>query len=402
MAKWECLVCEQSREADVFYPFCSQCGQPLIIPPPKARGEIDLTASASLKKFRSFLSLPRVDEKFTLGEGNTPLLRLYRLEKKLGLSFPLLAKNEMANPTHSFKDRGTAVVIQHAVQSGIKNIGTVSTGNMAASTAAYGAKAGLKTFILLKEDAAVEKTISTGIYGASLFQVKGDYGELFWKSLQVGKKLGIYFANSCDPYRLQGYQLTSLEIYLQLGRRGPQYVFVPVSSGGHLTGLLLGFLELKKRKMIARLPHFVGVQASGCAPLSQAWVNGKDQYTRIKKPHTVAHAISNPAPPAGNLVLHLLRKYGGSFLSVSDREIIKAQWELALREGLFCDPAAATPLAGLKKWLRLNPQLKPANVVLILTGSGLKDLAPVKEEGKISLISVSISGLEEALCSLTF
>ena len=400
MEKWFCLHCEKLHEPDIHSPFCSECGSPLAPWSQRTGRHFHLDRTSSLEKFKSFLPLDTLEKGLLLGEGNTPLLRLFRLEKRWKANFAIYAKNEMVNPTHSFKDRGTAVVIQKAVALKIKKIGTVSTGNMASSTAAYGAKAGLKVFILLKEDASLEKTISTGIYGAHLIRVKGDYGELFRESYRIGKKVGIYFANSCDPYRLEGYKLTSFEIYFQLGKKVPEYIFVPVSSGGHLVGLILGFLELKKEGLIKNLPHFIGLQAAGCSPLVQAWKKGLDEVRPAKEPQTIAHAISNPAPPAGRLVLKLLRKFNGEMLAVTDEEIMRAQAELAALEGLFCDPASATTLAGLKKWLRLNRQPELREAVLILTGTGLKDLTPVKEKGKISLISASLTGLEEALTSL--
>lgn len=400
MEKWYCLHCLQFQEPDIHSPFCQLCGSPLIIWPLKTGRRFNLSRPSSLEKFKSFLPLSRLEDKLMLGEGNTPLIRLYQLEKRLGVAFPIYAKNEMVNPTHSFKDRGTAVVVQKALALKIKKIGTVSTGNMAASTAAYGAKAGLKTFVLLKEDASLEKTLSTGIYGAYLIRVKGNYGELFKESYRIGKKVGIYFANSCDPYRLEGYKITSFEIFLQLGERAPDYLFVPVSSGGHLVGLILGFLDLKREGLIKRLPHFIGLQAKGCSPIVQSWKRNLKEIIPIKEPQTIAHAISNPSPPAGKLVLKLLREIGGEMLAVTDEEIIRAQSELASLEGFFCDPASATTLAGLKKWHRLNRQIKPREAILVLTGTGLKDLSPVKERGKISLISVSLSGLEEALSSL--
>jgi len=400
MEKWFCLHCERLQEPEIYSPFCPECGSPLTVWSQKRGRRFYLDRVSSLEKFKSFLPLDNLDKGLLLGEGNTPLLRLFRLEKRLKANFAIYAKNEMVNPTHSFKDRGTAVVMQKAMALKIKKIGTVSTGNMASSTAAYGAKAGLKVFILLKEDAPLEKTISTGIYGAHLIRVKGDYGELFKESYRIGQKVGIYFANSCDPYRLEGYKLTSFEIYFQLGKRVPEYIFVPVSSGGHLVGLILGFLELKKEGLIKRLPQFIGLQAAGCSPLVQAWKKGLDEVKPAKEPQTIAVAISNPAPPAGRLVLKLLRKYDGQMLETTDEEIMRAQAELAVVEGLFCDPASAITLAGLKKWLRLHPESKLREAVLILTGTGLKDLTPVKEKGKISLISASLTGLEEALTSL--
>lgn len=334
-----------------------------------------------LEKFRHFLPLPSVDPRLSLGEGNTPLVPLRRLQEKHGLP-ALLGKNETMNPTHSFKDRGTAVVIQRAVGLGIKKIGTVSTGNMAASTAAYAARAGLESHILLKADTSLAKMLSTRVYGARVEKMKEDYGQLFRKSFALGRRKGIYFANSVDPLRIEGYKTLAYEIFLGLGRRAPRFVFVPVSSGGNLVGILRGFLDLKEEGLINGLPVFVGVQAKGCSPLSRAFEQGQEKFKRIIRPKTIAHAISNPDPPAGNLVLKLIRETGGLILDVTDQEMLRAQKELATLEGIFADPASATTLAALIKMrnqLKWTGHSRPGRlrgeIVVVITGSGLKSLS---------------------------
>jgi threonine synthase len=349
----------------------------MVVAYPPRRRAMALERQLSLEKYRDFLPIRSVDRKISLGEGNTPLVPLYRVMRYH--NFPLvLAKNETMNPTHSFKDRGTAVAVQKAFSLGIKKIGTVSTGNMAASTAAYGAKAGLKTFIFFKEGSSREKILSTGIHGAELFQAKADYGELFRKSFEIGRKKNIYFMNSVDPMRIEGYKVTAYEVFIGLERRTPQFVFVPVSSGGHLVGLIRGFQDLKDEGLILQMPVFVGIQAKGCSPLSKAFSEGKDRFRRVFKTKTIAHAISNPDPPAGNLVLKLIREAGGLLMDVTDREILAAQRELAEREGILADPASATTLAGLIRLSREAKLLK-GEIVLIITGSGLKTMEVLKK-----------------------
>jgi threonine synthase len=377
MIRLKCLFCLKKYPLDIFDPFCPQCGEPMVVTYPPRRRTIALERSLSLEKYRDFLPLASIDKKISLGEGNTPLVPLYRLMNNHHLPL-VLAKNETMNPTHSFKDRGTAVAVQKAVSLGIKKIGTVSTGNMAASTAAYGAKAGLKTFVFFKQGSSLEKVLSTGIHGAKLFQVRGDYGELFRKSFEIGRKEGIYFMNSVDPMRIEGYKVTAYEIFVGLERRAPRFVFVPVSSAGHLVGLIRGFQDLKDERFISQMPVFVGVQARGCSPLSKAFSEGKDRFQRIFKTQTIAHAISNPDPPAGNLVLKLIREVGGLLMDVTDREILTAQRELAEREGILADPASATTLAGLIKYSK-DIKLLRGEIVLIITGSGLKAMEVLKK-----------------------
>ena len=384
MERLVCLFCQKKHPLNLFDPFCPRCGEPMLIAYSPRPRKILPDCPLSLEKFRHFLPLPAVDRSLSLGEGSTPLVPLFQLRKKYNLS-SVLAKNETMNPTHSFKDRGTAVVIQRAVALGIKAVGTVSTGNMAASTAAYAAKAGLKSHILLKADTSPEKFMSTLVYGAKVLKMEGDYGQLFRQSFILGRKKGIYFANSVDPLRIEGYKTASYEIFLSLGRRVPQHIFVPVSSGGNLVGMIKGFMDLKEEGWIPEMPNFIGVQAEGCPPLARAFRQEKEKFERVAVARTIAHAISNPDPPAGNLVLKLIRETGGAILDVTDKEILHAQKELASLEGIFADPASATTLAALIK-IQNQPQWTVSklkrklggDIVLVITGSGLKTLSESK------------------------
>ena len=395
MIELECLFCEEKHRLDLFNSFCPECGEPLLFFTPRRKRKFALDKILTLEKFLEFLPLSRVDPRLSLGEGNTPLVPLRRLRQKYGFP-PVFAKNEAMNPTGSFKDRGTAVAVQKASEMGIKRIGTVSTGNMAASTAAYGAKAGFKTFVFLKEDSTPEKILSTGIHGAVLVKVKGDYGKLFKASFEIGKKQNIYFMNSVDPLRIEGYKITGYEIFLQLGCRAPRYIFVPVSSGGHLIGLIRSFQDLKREGLIQSLPIFVGVQAKGCSPLAHAFAQGMSKFHRLSRAETIAHAISNPAPPAGNLVLKLIRENTGSIMAVTDREILAAQRELAEFEGIFADPASATTLAGLIKLSKSRRSRPRDEAVLVITGSGLKSMETLKKQN-IAVHKASLERLYSAL-----
>jgi threonine synthase len=395
MDRLECLFCARRYPLDVFEIFCPFCHEPMLISSTPRKRSFALDRSLSLEKYQSFLPLAHVTKTLSLGEGDTPLLPLDRVRRKHHLP-PVYAKNETINPTQSFKDRGTAVAVQKAVSLGIKSIGTVSTGNMAGSTAAYGARAGLRTIVLLKADTPPEKIRAAGIYGPILLKVRGDYGELFAASLEIGRKHGIYFMNSIDPLRIEGYKITGYEIFQQLGGRVPRYLFVPVSSGGHLIGLMRAFLDLKEEGFTEELPVFVGVQAKGCSPVARAFAGGKARYSSFPHPATIAHAISNPAPPGGNLVLKLVRENKGMVMAVTDAEILAAQRELAELEGIFADPASATVLAALIKLSRRQRMSLKDEVVLVITGSGLKSMETT-ERLNIPVHQTSLSRLEKAL-----
>ncbi len=391
----ECLFCGKRAPLDVFSPFCPDCREPMFFAREKGKRRLQAERALPLERWLDFLPLDRIDPELGLGEGDTPFIHLKKLSSGGGLP-EVYAKFEAQNPTMSFKDRGTTAAVQKAVAMGFKRIGTVSTGNMAASTAAYGARAGLETTVLLKEETAAQSLLAAGIFGPRLVRVRGDYGSLFFRSLEIGRKLGIYFMNSVDPVRIEGYKVTAFEIFLQCGKKAPGSIFVPVSSGGHFIGLMRGFEDLLAEGLIDQYPTFVGVQAEGCAPLARAFAAGLVKYKRLDGADTIAHAISNPAPPAGNAVLRIVREHGGMVVSVSDAEILDAQRALAEREGLFCQPESAVTWAALK---RLSGQEKPkpgASAVLVLTGSGLK--APKALESQpIRAEDAALEDLEKTL-----
>jgi len=391
----ECLFCQKTYPLNLFYPFCPDCHEPLLFHYPPSKRAVHREKERPLERYSEFLPQLELRPELSLGEGNTPLIRLERTRRKFELPF-LCAKNEASNPTSSFKDRGSVVAVHKALSLGIDRIGTVSTGNMANSTAAYGAKAGLKTFVLVKEDISRAKLTATAVHNPILISVKGDYGELFRKSFSIGQKYRIYFMNSVDPMRLEGYKVPGYEIFAQLGGHVPDYVFVPVSSGGHLIGLMKGFQDLKAAGLSQTLPVFIGVQARGCSPIAQAFALEKTRVERIDKPQTIAHAISNPDPPGGNILLKMMKESKGMVIDVSDQKILKAQRILAELEGLFCMPASATTLAGLMK-LSEKINFRPSDqIVLMITGSGVKALDALASS-KINVWPTALPDLEDRI-----
>lgn len=366
-----CVFCQKNYPIDPFHTFCPQCQEPLLYQGPQTDKKFHHDKDFPLEIMMDFLPLDQVNQNLSLGEGNTPLIRLKNVEKKFLLS-SLYAKNETVNPTLSFKDRGTAIAVQKGVSLGIKRIGTVSTGNMAISTAAYGARAGLKTFVLIKDGAHREILNLTGIYNPVMINVTGDYGELYRRSISLGRENDIYFTNSMDPFRIEGYKVTAFEIFFQLNQKAPDYIFVPVSSGGHMIGLMKAFDELKQQGFIEKYPHFVGVQAEGCSPITKAFREKMPKVERIERAETVAKAISNPAPPGGNLLLRLIRRAKGTIINAPEDKIIEVQRILAEIEGIFVQPASATALVGLLELTKNGSINSGAKIVLILTGSGMK------------------------------
>ncbi len=398
---FECPVCGRIEGGDVFSPFCPRGHGPLFAarrPSLRDAARRIRSGASPLERYADFLPLEGPVLGISLGEGNTPLVKLEKLGRRLG-GPALFAKNEAQNPTGSFKDRGTVVAVHMARALGYRRIGTVSTGNMAASTAAYGSRAGLETFVLLKDSTPESSLRAAAIHAPRLIRVRGDYGRLFHRSLVIGKDLEIYFMNSTDPFRLEGYKVTGFEIFAGLGDRIPDYLFLPVSSGGHLLGLLRAFEDLREEGLAADIPIFVGVQASGCAPIVRAFEAGRETVRPWETVRTAAHAISNPAPPAGDAVLRMIREHKGILIHVSDEEMLRAQRGLAEEEGLFCQLESAAALAGFLK-LKDSGIIPPdGDAVLVLTGSGLKT-PPSPKSMPLDVHDVGLDDLAKGLRGL--
>ena len=373
-----CTSCCKEFPFKSLYPRCSVCGEPLeVVCHESKKGRI-LPKGTLLERYADFLPFDEIHSEISLGEGNTPLLKSSVVAEEAGIQ-NLYFKNETLNPTWSFKDRGTVAGLEHALALGARRIGTVSTGNMAASVAAYGARAKLETFILVSHNLPEEKIAPIAVYNPRLILVEGDYGDLYFRSLEIGQDLGIYFINSDAPLRVEGSKTIAFEICEQLDFNVSDYVAVPVSAGGNLRGIIKGFEEFCRAGLIERIPTVIAVQAGGCSPIVNAFEKGLETITRFRKPDTIAHAISNPFPPSGNQVLRKLREHDGMAVKVDDNEILAAQ-RLMAKEGIFGQPAAAAPLAAVKKLLDQDRLKLDESVVCVVTGSGLKYAAALQQQ----------------------
>lgn len=366
-----CSNCKKEFSSKKLDIICDSCGQALEVETISGKiNDENPLGQTILQRYAQFYPYIDENDSISLGEGFTPLVESKKLAEEIGIG-SLYFKNETQNPTWSFKDRGTLVGVLHAKDLGYKRIGTVSTGNMAVSVAAYGAKAGLETFVLVKKGMAEEKMNPIAIYGPHLIKVDGEYGKMYFESLKIGLQNEIYFINSDVPFRVEGYKTLAYEICEQLDFEVPDYVVVPTSAGGNIRGILKGFEEFKKSGYIKKLPVMVCAQASGCSPIVKAYENGEERISRFENPETIAHAIENPFPPSGNPVLSKLGQNKGLFVSVTDEEIIRAQADLS-KEGLFVQPASAVSLASVRKLKEEGKIGKNDSVSCVLTGSGLK------------------------------
>lgn len=384
-----CTNCGLKYESETETTRCMECNEPLEMELVK-NGEIDYSVgfSNSFKRYLKFYPYLKFVEGASLGEGFTPLVNIYEDKN-------WYVKVEGSNPSWSFKDRGTFTGILKALELGFDKVGTVSTGNMAASVAAYGAKSNLDTYILVKDEIAEEKIGPIGIYGPKVIKVKGNYGDLYKNSIKIGKDNGIYFINSDAPYRVEGYKTTAFEIYEQLGNKVPDFILVPTSAGGNIRGIEKGFRELMSSGITATTPRFVAVQAMGCNPIVRGFNGSKTSIERVDNPNTIAHAIENPFPPSGNQVLRMLKANGGIAIDIEEDEIITAQKELA-NMGQFVQPASATSFAALKKLSNRGIISDEHAAVCILTASGLKFTQSI-ELHKINVQKCTLEELEDYL-----
>ncbi len=405
--KYICTGCEKEYSYERVFPRCDECSEPLEL---RINGQNETNKDNSLDqkktsiynqniidKFASFYSFTYMRDNTSLGEGFTPLIKANNLPSILDLE-SIYLKNETVNPTWSFKDRGTFVCVQHAKKLGYKRIGTVSSGNMAASVAAYGARAKMETFILVAADIPMEKIKPVLMYNPVLIKVDGNYGALYYESLKIGRETGIYFLNSDVPFRIEGSKSISFEICEQLNYNVPDFVVIPTSSGGNARGIIKGFLEYYKHKLIDRLPRFICVQLEGCAPIYNAWINGDEKISLISKPEAIDNAIANPYPPSGNELLRKLREYDGILTAVSDKEALEGQLLLA-KEGIFAQPAAVVSLMAIKKMKNSGLINKKDKCVAIITGSGLK-YAGILNKHNFGSETCTLENLKEKIISV--
>ncbi len=323
-----------------------------------------MPAIGVIDHYRQLLDIPAHTQNVTLLEGGTPLIPLPRLADELGGGFKLWAKFEGMNPTGSFKDRGMTVAISEAAGRGVKAVICASTGNTAASAAAYAARAGMRSVVIIPQGkVAAGKLAGAVAYGAEVVQIRGSFDDALNLVVALSERHPIALVNSLNPYRLEGQKTAAFEICDDLGT-APDWLCLPVGNAGNITAYWMGFCQYQRLKH-SGLPHILGVQAAGAAPL----VLGHP----VDHPETVATAIRIGRPARGEQALQAAEESLGRIIAVTDEEILAMQRRLAAN-GVWVEPASAAGLAGLAHELgegRLD--LHGQRVVAVCTGHGLKD-----------------------------
>ena len=358
-----CLSCKRTHPYDTYRWRC-ECGGVFELEgaPGFAQDEIE-TSDFSLWRYRAMLPVKYEEGVISLGEGFTPLVETQAYGTKIHCKLEFLA------PTGSFKDRGTAVLVNVLRWMGVKRVVEDSSGNAGASLAAYAARSGIEAEIYVPAYALPNKLAQIAVYGAKLVKVEGPR-ERAAQAAQEAAAQGAYYASHYyNPFTLEGLKTIAYEICEQLGWRAPDNLILPVGHGTLLLGAYRGFNDLLTAGLIEKPPRLFAIQAETCAPLYEAYQRGLDDAFPIEKDETVAEGISIAQPVRGRQILAAVRETGGAVLAVDDETTLHARDQLA-RRGLYVEPTSAAAIAALRQ---LRGPIGPEEITVVpLTGSGLK------------------------------
>ena len=317
-----------------------------------------------IERYREFLPITDRTPRLTLNEGNTPLIAAPRLAAALGVR-ELHLKFEGMNPTGSFKDRGMVMAVAKALEAGARSIICASTGNTSASAAAYAARAGIESIVVVPAGKiALGKLAQALMYGARLLVIEGNFDRALQIVCELSDRFPVTLVNSVNRDRIEGQTTAAYEICDVLGR-APDALCLPVGNAGNITAYWLGFQRYHKAGKIASLPKLLGFQASGSAPIVQG--------APVEHPETVATAIRIGNPASWRYAVAARDESGGLIDSVTDEQILAAWRDLARLEGVFCEPASAAGVAGLRRLIAEGRAAPDASYVAVVTGHGLKD-----------------------------
>lgn len=371
-----CPKCGNKYEIQRISAVCPRCSEKLTVSYDyeAVRQTVDIetidSRQAGVWRYFELLPISKEVQTISLGEGGTYLHRCDRLAEDIGIR-KLFIKNETTNPTGSFIDRGTTVAVTKATEFGFESVCCAPTGNLGASLAAYAAKAGLKCQIFISREVDLGKLFQMIAYGAEM-RLAGDPEEALVEARKLAERS--YLVTPADPFFLEGEKTVGFEICEQLGWRTCDRVIAPMGTGGNISMIWKSIKELYEVGLIKRAGSMMtGVQAEGCDPIVEAFINRRQLVRSASKPKTIALDIAVMNPMYGSAALRAIRESRGSAIAVSDAEILEATRQLAKTEGIFAEPAAASTVAGLKKLIDSGKVERSEEIVCVITGAGLKD-----------------------------
>ena len=349
----------------------------------------------SLWRYADFLPV-QAPPRGLLPAGWTPLLRAERLGERLGLN-EVWIKNDAANPTHSFKDRVVSIALARARELGFETIACASTGNLANAVAAHAAAAGLESYVFIPSNLEEQKVLATGVYGTHVVSVRGNYDDVNRLCTELSGDHDWAFVNiNMRPYYAEGSKTLAFETAEQLGFELPDRVVAPIASGSLFTKIARGFQEwIDVGLLEGELPTFNGAQATGCAPVANAFAEGQD-FCRPVKPDTIAKSLAIGNPADGPYALELARTSGGTIDAVTDDEIREGIKLLAQTTGIFTETAGGVTTAVLAKLAQRGDIDPDERVVVYITGEGLKTLDAVRGTFETWEIDANVASFEHA------
>ncbi len=399
----KCKECGTEYEAKAIH-VCEECFGPLEVAYDYSQLRRTVTRETiqagpnSIWRYRAFLPV-ETDTPIDVGTGMTPLLQANRLARRLGLK-RLYIKNDAVNmPTLSFKDRVVSVALTRARELGFTTVSCASTGNLANSTAAIAAHAGLDCCVFIPSDLEAGKVLGTLIYSPTVMSVHGNYDQVNRLCSEVANTHGWGFVNiNLRPYYSEGSKTLGYEVVEQLGWQLPDHIVAPLASGSLFTKIYKGFQEFIKVGLVDEKPvRFSGAQAEGCSPIAQAYRDGRDFITPVK-PNTIAKSLAIGNPADGIYAIEVANKTNGSIESVNDQEIIDGIKLLAETEGIFTETAGGTTIATLKKLVEAGKISPDETTVVYITGNGLKTQEAVQGYiGEPLTIEPKLEAFERAL-----
>lgn len=334
-----------------------------------------LFAYLQKKNFLSLLPIAGMKSWPKLRVGNTPLYHFNRFDAE-DLNFDLYLKDDSQNPTFSFKDRASAMVSAWAVENNINTIIAASTGNAGSSLAGICASQGQRSVIFVPATAPLAKLTQIIMYGATIIPVDGTYDQAFDLSVKASEIYGFYNRNTAyNPFTIEGKKTVSFELFGDLKQQIPDRIFVPVGDGVIISGVYKGFEDLLQLGIIGRMPVIVAVQAAGSNNLTR---NIDQARFEAAASVTLADSISVDIPRNFHMTVGYLKQYAGEWITIDDAEIMKASQRLSRSTGIFAEPAAAAALAGMLKYKDMGRIPAGSKNIVLLTGSGLKDLKSVQ------------------------
>jgi len=407
---YQCIDCGKEIQSDKIVYLCPDCikeNKPGL--PPKGVMKIlynydiiredfkgsDIFYDLKSENYLDLLPINSIDSLPGLKIGNTPLYEVDQFEGK-PLNAYLYLKDDSRNPTFSLKDRASAVVSAYAKEKGLKKIVAASTGNAGSSMAGICAAQDQEAIVLVPETAPKAKLAQVMMYGATIVPVAGSYDDAFDLSIKLTEETGIFNRNTAyNPLTIEGKKTVAFEIYDQLSGDLPDHVFIPTGDGVIISGVYKGFEDLLKLGVIKKMPIMVAVQAAGSNNLIR---NINNPEFKIVKSKTIADSISVDIPRNFYMAAQYMKKYNGIGISVNDSEIMEASQKLARQTGIFSEPSSAAAFAGFIKMKKAGKIQEASSNLVLLTGSGLKDIQAVEPIVKIpKSIACNIKSIKKLL-----